>query len=48
MPDNCRDCMEDAPYPYCCKNECGEHEFCRGCNAKSRGGNCPRIKEGNP
>ena len=28
---SCEKCMEDAPYEYCCKFECGEHEFCRGC-----------------
>ena len=28
----CDICMKDAPHPYCCKKECGEHEFCRGCN----------------
>ena len=28
---SCEECMKDAPYDYCCKLECGEHEFCRGC-----------------
>ena len=28
---SCEECMKDAPYEYCCKIECGEHEFCRGC-----------------
>lgn len=28
---SCEECMKDAPYEYCCKFECGEHEFCRGC-----------------
>lgn len=28
---DCEECMKDAPYDYCCKFECGEHEFCRGC-----------------
>lgn len=27
----CRECMGSAPFPYCCKLECGQHEFCRGC-----------------
>lgn len=27
----CKECMKYAPYEYCCKFECGEHEFCRGC-----------------
>lgn len=47
MYDNCQDCMEDAPYQFCCKIECGEHEFCRDCNAKSRGGQCPNSLEVN-
>lgn len=29
--ESCENCMKDAPHPYCCKLECGEHEFCRGC-----------------
>ncbi len=28
---NCNECMKDASYSYCCKLECGEHEFCRKC-----------------
>ena len=31
----CKECMKDAPYSYCCKYECGQHEFCRGCKAES-------------
>lgn len=27
----CKKCMGDAPYLFCCKIECGEHSFCRGC-----------------
>lgn len=46
MYDNCQDCMEDAPYHFCCKKECGEHEFCRGCNVKSRGNHCPNEMKG--
>ena len=42
----CDECMKDAPYRYCCKTECGQHEFCRGCEAQSRGDKCP-IKENN-
>lgn len=26
----CSECMLDAPYSWCCKLECGEHEFCIG------------------
>lgn len=29
---NCNTCMAGAPYSYCCKSECGEHEFCRNCD----------------
>lgn len=28
---NCGVCMIAAPYPYCCRKECGEHEYCTGC-----------------
>lgn len=30
----CEECAKenDFKYPYCCLRECGEHEFCRGCN----------------
>lgn len=30
----CSDCAEahEFPYSYCCLYECGEHEFCRGCD----------------
>lgn len=30
----CSICAEIYQYPYrfCCLNECGEHEFCRGCD----------------
>ncbi len=38
----CEECMYDAPYHYCCKCECGEHEFCRNCNVNSRGTECPK------
>ena len=30
--NNCKICMKDAPYEFCCRDECGEHEFCKGCN----------------
>ena len=32
----CKECMEGAPYNYCCKIECGQHEFCRGCKYTPR------------
>ena len=31
MTLTCEECMKGAPYVFCCKRECGEHEFCRGC-----------------
>lgn len=31
MIKSCKECMEGAPYDCCCKIECGQHEFCRGC-----------------
>lgn len=38
---SCDECMKDAPYHWCCKLECGEHEFCKECewfenNTKSK------------
>jgi hypothetical protein len=41
VKDKCEECMYDAPYPYCCKRECGEHEFCTECQAKSKGYRSP-------
>ena len=29
--NSCNECMKGSPYRFCCKDECGEHEFCRGC-----------------
>lgn len=29
--NSCKACMKGAPYNMCCRDECGEHEFCRGC-----------------
>lgn len=31
---NCKECADVNlfPYKFCCIKECGEHEFCRGCN----------------
>ena len=34
----CSICMDGAPYRFCCKRECGEHEFCRGCTWNRRAG----------
>ena len=35
---DCAVCMYDAPHWYCCRLECGEHEFCRNCKAECRQG----------
>lgn len=43
-PIKCRECMSDAPYHFCCKCVCGELEFCRNCNAESRGTKCPNSE----
>lgn len=37
----CNDCMEGAPYKFCCKLECREHEFCRNCSYISKNKHCP-------
>lgn len=37
----CEECMKGAPFRWCCKIECGEHEFCRGCQYLSRNEVCP-------
>ena len=34
--DICKACMFDAPHEYCCKIECGEHDFCRHCTSKAK------------
>ncbi len=36
--DYCKECMFDAPYPWCCKELCGDSEECDYCEAKSRYG----------
>lgn len=33
--ETCQDNMQDAPYPICCRDECGEHEFCKFCKLAS-------------
>ena len=42
LTHSCDECMHDAPFQWCCKQECGEHAFCKGCTAISRGGTCPQ------
>lgn len=34
--DECKACMHDAPYKWCCKTVCGENELCKNCIAKSK------------
>ena len=41
MATECAKCMADAPFDWCCKTECGQHEFCRGCQSDARGNSCP-------
>lgn len=36
MNNTCDECMKDAPYYWCCKMECGEHECCKNCEAEAR------------
>lgn len=36
----CEECMKGAPYAFCCKRECGEHEFCRNCSYISNNKYC--------
>lgn len=31
---NCGICMVAVPYSYCCRAECGQHDYCEGCNYK--------------
>ena len=38
---NCDECMHDAPFQWCCKQECGQHTFCENCTAISQRGTCP-------
>ena len=41
----CNECMNGAPYKFCCKLECGEHEFCRNCSYVSNNKYCPHNTE---
>ena len=34
--DDCLECMKDAPSHWCCRMECGIHEWCGGCEAEAR------------
>ncbi len=36
----CNECMKGSPYKFCCRLECGEHEFCRGCSYVNKNNSC--------
>ena len=36
MAIKCEECMQDAPYKWCCKTVCMEIEVCRNCEAKCK------------
>ena len=41
------DCTKykSPPYPFCCRNECNEHEFCRGCTyTYTEEGECNEVQ----
>ena len=40
LTQSCNECMYDAPFQWCCKQECGQHTFCEGCVAISQKGTC--------
>lgn len=40
----CERCMEDAPYSWCCKHQCGKLEYCNDCHAECREGNKLCVK----
>lgn len=42
---NCNECMNGAPYKFCCKLECREHEFCRNCSYIPKYNHCPHKTE---
>lgn len=33
--NDCKECMKGAPWRFCCKYECGEHEFCKRCKYRN-------------
>ena len=47
VANKCKECMDGAPYEYCCKVECDEHEFCRHCEAKCKEivNECPKERD---
>lgn len=42
---SCNECMKGSPYKFCCRLECGEHEFCRNCSYISNNKYCPYKTE---
>ena len=34
----CERCMNDAPYEWCCKHQCGSWDYCKDCEADCREG----------
>ena len=40
----CEKCMNDAPYDWCCKNQCGQWSACEECEADCREGNKLCVK----
>ena len=34
----CEQCMNDAPYDWCCKRQCGKYNHCKDCEADCREG----------
>lgn len=41
---SCNKCMEGAPFHFCCRKECGEHEFCAPCIALEREKQIKRLE----
>ena len=46
ITDICNNCMQGAPFDYCCKIECGEHYYCENCDfmAKQTVFICPDME----
>lgn len=36
----CEECMNGSPYKFCCKLECGQHEFCKNCSYTNKNKSC--------
>lgn len=46
MAIKCEECMQDAPYKWCCKTVCMEIEVCKSCEAKCKEvvNECPKER----